>query len=192
MAATVFLYVKVPKGFFPQQDTGRMNRLAPGRSEHVVQGPRAEAQQVHRHTPRRPGGGLCPGFAGGGSTLNTARLFANLKPLEERKISADQVLARLRPKLATVPGASLYLQPGQDLRVGGRSSGAQFQYTLQADSNADLELWGPRVLERLRKLREVADVNSDQSIKGLEVALDIDRLTASRLGVTTSDIDNTL
>jgi multidrug efflux pump len=192
MAATVFLYVKVPKGFFPQQDTGRMTgSLLADQSTSF----KALEQRLNKFIDillDDPAVDYVQGFAGGGSTLNTARLFANLKPLEERKISADQVLARLRPKLATVPGASLYLQPVQDLRVGGRSSGAQFQYTLQADSNADLELWGPRVLERLRKLRELADVNTDQSIKGLEVALDIDRLTASRLGVTASDIDNTL
>ncbi|MFY9551108.1 MAG: multidrug efflux RND transporter permease subunit, partial [Thermoanaerobaculia bacterium] len=192
MAATVYLYVKVPKGFFPQQDTGRLTgSLQADQSTSF----KALAERLNRFVDillQDPAVDYVQGFAGGGSTPNTARIFANLKPLQVRRISADEVLARLRPKLSTVPGASLFLQPVQDLRIGGRPSGSQFQYTLQADTTADLEVWGPRVLASLRKLPQLADVNSDQQVKGLEVALEIDRTTAGRLGVSTRAVDDTL
>src|SRR5438128_3903899 len=130
-------------------------------------------------------------FTGGGGT-NTARMFIALKPLAERKADANQVMARLRGKLSSVPGASLYLQSVQDIRVGGRVSNAQLQFTLQGDDLKELNRWAPRVLGQLQKLPELADVNSDQQNRGLEATLAIDRDTASRLGITTQMIDDTL
>jgi multidrug efflux pump len=139
---------------------------------------------------RDPGVESANGFLGG--TTNSGRLFVSLKPRDERDATADQIIGRLRGKLSHVPGATLVLQPVQDLRVGGRPSAAQYQYTLQADDARELLAWAPRVLERLRRLRELTDVNSDQQNKGLQASLVIDRATASRLGVTPQAIDNTL
>src|SRR5262249_30511869 len=113
-----------------------------------------------------------------------------LKP--DRKLSADEVIARLRPKLAHMPGASLFLQPVQDLRVGGRPGGAQYQYTLQGDDSQELLLWAPRVMQKLRTLPQVVDINTDQQNKGLAANLVIDRATASRLGITPQMLDDTL
>jgi multidrug efflux pump len=131
-------------------------------------------------------------YVGGGGTQNTARMFVNLKPLAERRVHADEVIARLRGKLGAVPGATLYLQAVQDLRVGGRLSNAQYQYTLRGESVRELNTWAPRVYNRLRTLPQLADVNSDQQVHGLEAALSIDRSTAARLGITTQQIDDTL
>jgi multidrug efflux pump len=119
-------------------------------------------------------------------------MFVALKPLEERQISADQVLARLRGKLARVPGARLFMQVNQDLRVGGRLSGAQYQFTLQGDNVRELNEWAPRVLSKMRALPMLTDVNTDQQDRGLEASLVIDRATAARLGISTATIDDTL
>jgi multidrug efflux pump len=131
------------------------------------------------------------GFLGGG-TANSGRMFISLKDRSKRKASADQIIARLRGKLAHVPGATLVLQPVQDVRIGGRGSAAQYQYTLQGDNSDELLEWAPKVLQRLRKLPELTDVNSDQQNKGLQASLVIDRATASRLGITPQVIDDTL
>ena len=128
----------------------------------------------------------------GGRPLNTGSMFLTLKPLAERKINADQVIARLRQKLARIPAVTLYLQPVQDLRVGGRSSNAQYQYTLQSDNVQDLLVWGPTHLQKLKTISGLLDVNSDQQNKGLQAGLVIDRATAARLGISTQMIDNTL
>src|SRR6202142_3413638 len=131
-------------------------------------------------------------FTGGGSGGSTARVFAQLKPLSERKISADEVIARIRESTAHVPGASLFLQAVQDLSVGGRFGAAQYQYTLQADNLDDLNHWAPILQARLARIPELRDVNSDQQMHGLESSLVVDRDTASRLGVSMQSIDNTL
>jgi multidrug efflux pump len=131
-------------------------------------------------------------FTGGGSGGSTARMFAQLKPLNERKLSADQVIARIRKASSNVPGAALYLQAVQDLTVGGRFGGAQYQYTLQADNLADLNHWAPIIQQRISKIPELRDVNSDQQMRGLASNVVIDRQTAGRLGVSVQDIDNTL
>jgi len=133
------------------------------------------------------GGGM-----GGGASLNNGRVQVTLKPLAERQISTDAVIARLRPKLARVAGASLYLQAVQDLRIGGHSTSAQYQYTLQSDSVKELNEWAPLVYQKLRLLPQLADVNSDQQDRGLAASLDIDRVTAGRLGISAQAIDNTL
>ena len=131
-------------------------------------------------------------FTGGGSGGSTARMFGQLKPLSERKLSIDQVIARIRTKTARIPGAALYLQAVQDLNVGGRFGGAQYQYTLQADNLSDLTHWAPIIMQRLQKIPELRDVNSDQQMHGLQSSIVIDRDTAGRLGVAVQDIDNTL
>jgi multidrug efflux pump len=134
------------------------------------------------------------GFTGGsyGGSVNTARMFIALKHLAERQLSADQVMARLRGKLARVPGARLFMQAFQDLRVGGRLSGAQYQFTLQGDNVRELNEWAPQVLNKMRALPILTDVNSDQQDRGLEASLVLDRATASRLGISTTAIDDTL
>jgi multidrug efflux pump len=132
------------------------------------------------------------GFTGSTTTTNTARIFLSLKPFDERKTPAGQVIARLRRKLAQVPGAPTYLQVQQELRVGGRMSNALYQYTLQGDNLTELNAWAPRLFQRMRMLPQLADVNSDQQNKGLQNSVVIDRRTASRLGITPQLIDDTL
>ena len=133
------------------------------------------------------------GFTGGmAGTANSGRMFVALKPLAERQVSAEEVIARLRGKAARVPGARLLMQANQDLRMGGRQSGAQYQFTLQGDDIKELNEWAPRVLNKMRALPPLADVNSDQQNRGLEASLVIDRSTASRLGISPAMIDNAL
>src|SRR5262249_43485647 len=128
---------------------------------------------------------------GGGST-NQARMFISLKPLEERKATADQVIARLRPRLARVPGATLFLQANQDIRVGGRQSAAQYQFTMRGDNLQDLVDYAPLMFDRLRKIPIIVDVNSDQQNKGLQSMVTYDRETAARFGISPQLIDNVL
>src|SRR2546427_7362720 len=132
------------------------------------------------------------GGGGRGTTSNTGRMFISLKPRSQRKLSADEVIARLRPKLAQVPGATLFLQATQDVRLGGRISQAQYQYTLVSDNLEELNTWAPRLVATMRSMKQLRDVSSDQQDKGLQVPLEIDRATAARLGVTTRIIDETL
>src|SRR3989441_12771437 len=129
------------------------------------------------------------GFAGGNTSANTGRMFITLKPLAERKVSADQVIARLRGKLAVVPGATLFMQSAQDLTIGGRQSQAQYQYTLQGESLDELTTWAPRLLQKMRAMPDLRDVNTDQQDRGLEAKVIVDRDTASRLGVSHHAID---
>jgi len=190
MAATVFLYAKVPKGFFPQQDTGRLNGSIQADQDTSFQAMQKKLAAFVGTVMQDPAVEGATGFIGG--TSNSGRMFVALKPGGDRDVTADQVIARLRGKLAHVPGAALYLQPVQDVRVGGRMGGAQYQYTLQADDAKELFAWSPRVLRTLRQLKELADVNSDQQNRGLQASLVIDRPTAARLGITPQVIDATL
>jgi multidrug efflux pump len=190
MAATIYLYAKVPKGFFPQQDTGRLTGQIVADQDTSFQAMQQKLGEFINTVMQDPAVESANGFLSG--TVNTGRMFIGLKPNEARNVTADQVIGRLRGKLARVPGATLYLQPVQDIRVGGRSSATQYQYTLQGDNSEDLFDWAPRVYQRLRQLKELADVNSDQQNKGLQASLTIDRATASRLGITTKMIDDTL
>jgi multidrug efflux pump len=188
----VYLFAITPKGFFPQQDTGRVSGLIQGDQDLSFA---AMSQKMREFTDvvlQDPGIDTVTSFTGGGSGGSTARMFAQLKPLNERKISADQVIARIRKKTARIPGAALYLQAVQDLSVGGRFGGAQYQYTLQADNLNDLTHWAPILKDRMAKIPELRDINTDQQMKGLEASLVIDRDTASRMGVNVMDIDNTL
>ena len=190
MVATGFLYAKIPKGFFPQQDTGRLNGSIQADQNISFQAMQKKLAAFVDTVMQDPAVESVTGFLGG--QANSGRMFVALKAREQRDVSADQVIARLRGKVAHVPGAALYLQPVQDVRVGGRMGGAQYQYTLQADEAKELFGWAPRVLRQLRQLKELADVNSDQQDRGLQASLAIDRPTASRLGVTPQMIDATL
>jgi multidrug efflux pump len=189
---SVYLYIIVPKGFFPQQDTGRLQGSIQAEQDISFQAIRQKMNDYVAIIMKDPAVATVTAFVGGGGTANTGRMFIMLKPLEERKVGADQVIARLRGKLAHVPGATLYLQSAQDLQIGGRMGNAQYQYTLQSESLDDLNQWAPRVLVKLRQLPQLKDVNSDQQNRGLESRVVIDRDTAARLGIQPNAIDAAL
>src|SRR5579862_6976160 len=204
-AFSVFLYIKVPKGFFPQKDTGRIGGSVQAAQDISFQAMRRKMAKYVSIVMTDPAVNSIVGFAGGNTVSNQGRFFIMLKPLAQRSVcpglhfwqscptvSAEDVLNRLRDKLAVVPGATLYLQSYQDLTIGGRHSNAQYQYTLQGQDLTELNRWGPRLLEKIRALPELRDVNTDQQDQGLEAKLVIDRDTASRLGVAAQDIDNAL
>ena len=195
----VYLFIHVPKGFFPQQDTGRMSGqiLADQDSSFqsmdktllrmvniVVADPAVDT--VIGYTGGSGGGG------GGASTLNQGRMFVALKPLGQRKITVDYIMQRLRPKLARIPGATLYLQAAQDLRVGGRNSAALYQFTMRGDNVQDLIAYAPRMFQQLKSIPIIVDVNSDQQNRGLQSLVTYDRQTAARFGISPQLIDNTL
>jgi multidrug efflux pump len=196
IALNIYLFVIVPKGFFPQQDTGRLTGAIQAAQDISFQSMQQKLTAVVGLIADDPAVdnviGFTGGSGGGGATVNTARMFVALKPLEERRLSADQVITRLRGRLAAVPGAPAFLQAVQDLRVGGRASNAQYQFTLQGEDVAELNAWAPRVAERLRVLPQLVDFSSDQQDKGRQSTVVIDRATASRLGVSSQLIDNTL
>jgi len=195
LAANVYLYVKVPKGFFPQQDTGRLFGSVVG-EQHIsyqalVEKAKWFEEQV-RTDPDVDTVTMVAGTSGGGFGGNSANMNVQLKPAALRTATSDQVLARLRRKTAGMPGASMFLQNSQDVRIGGRQGNAQYQYTLQGPDFASLAVWGPRVLARLSRLPEIADVSSDQQTSGLSANVIIDRDTASRLGLTAQAVDSAL
>ena len=195
VALNLFLFIKIPKGFFPESDTGSISGSVQGQQNVSFQAMKGKLVQLMDLVQADPAVEAVTGFSGGGggTTTNTARMFITLKPLNERKkTSVQDVIIRLRPKLAQVPGATLFLQAVQDVRVGGRAANAEYQYTLQADTLADLNHWAPLLLAEMKKLPGLTDVSSDQQDAGLEAALDIDRLTAARLGVSSAAIDNAL
>jgi multidrug efflux pump len=188
----VFLYIIVPKGFFPQQDTGRLSGMVMGDQDVSFDAMKAKTDALMKIVQKDPAVENVLAFVGGNGAQNQGRAFIILKPLNVRKISADQVIARLRPKLSHVPGATLFLQSVQDLQIGGRQSNAQYQYTLSGEDLDELYLWAPKLLERLRKIPQLKDLNSDQQVSGLEENVVIDRATAARLGVTAQQIDAVL
>ncbi len=196
VAASISLFVIVPKGFFPEQDTGRISGTIQAAQDISYQAMRDKLNQVVAVIKKDPdveyviaftGGG-----GGGGSTVNSGRMFITLKAFELRSATASQVIARLRKKLAHIPGAPTFLQPVQDLRVGGRTSNALYQYTLQGENVTELNSWGQKMLQKMRTMPGLADVSSDQQNRGLEAELVIDRPTASRLGITPQQIDEAL
>ncbi len=190
---TVYLYIIVPKGFFPQQDTGRISGAVQAAQDISFPAMSAKMTQFVNIVLKDPNILTIVGFAGGNTALNQGRMFITLKPLgKERRKTSDQIIGELRRKLAVVPGATLFMQSAQDLTIGGRQSQAQYQYTLQGEDLAQLNFWAPQLLRKLRTLPELRDVNTDQQDKGLEASLVIDRDTASRLGVAPQDIDNVL
>ncbi|HVN77471.1 MAG TPA: multidrug efflux RND transporter permease subunit [Terriglobia bacterium] len=191
IALNIYLYVSVPKGFFPQQDNGRMMGMILADQDTSFQAMDRILLQMIKIVQADPAVDTANGFLFGGQ-LNSARMFISLKPPAERKISADQIIARLRPKLARVPGASLYMQASQDVRVGGRFGGALYQFTMRGDNLQDLTDFAPRMYRRLRAIPIIADVNSDQQDRGLQAFVQYDRQTAARFGISPQLIDNTL
>jgi multidrug efflux pump len=187
----VYLYAKVQKGFFPQQDTGRLVGFIRADQGISFQAMRAKLTAFVDIVKSDPAVENVIAFTGGGQR-NRGSMFIALKPLAERGVPAAQVIARLRIKLAREPGAQLFLNPVQDIRVGGRLSDATYQFTLQADELADLRRWTPRLEAELRRVPELADVNSDQEARGLQTTLVLDRESAARLGISTSQIDSAL
>jgi len=189
---TIYLYIIVPKGFFPQQDTGRVFGTVQAAQDISFDAMSKKMRQYVSIVMNDPNVNTLGGWAGGTTAMNQGRLFIMLKPQNERRLNADQVIAELRKKLAVVPGATLYLQSSQELTIGGRQSQAQYQYTLQGEDLNELNNWAPQLLTKLRSLPQLRDVNTDQQDKGLEASIIIDRDTASRLGVSPQDIDSVL
>jgi multidrug efflux pump len=187
----VYLYIKVPKGFFPQQDTGRLIGNIQADQSISFQAMRTKLTRFVSIVQEDPAVDTVAGSIGGGQR-NSGQMFISLKPLAERQLSADKVVARLRGKLSHEAGANLFLQAAQDLRIGGRGGNAQYQYTLQGDDIKDLRDWGPRIRQALSQLPELEDVNTDQQDKGAQTSLLVDRDAASRLGLTQKAIDATL
>jgi len=191
VALNVHLYAVIPKTFFPQQDNGQLFGGVQADQGSSYQIMRKRLDTFMAIVQADPAVDTVTGFTGGGRT-NSASFFVTLKPLAERKVSTDQVVARLRDRLAHEPGANLFLVPVQDIRIGGRQSNAQYQYTLQADELADLRTWEPRVRNALSQLDEITDVNTDQEDRGQQTTLTIDRDAAARLGISVATIDSTL
>jgi multidrug efflux pump len=191
-----FLFVLVPKGFFPQEDTGRLQGsiIAPQSISYgAMQKTFQEINEKVTHNPNVDTvGGFVGGGGGGGGAINSAQMFVTLKPLGQRKDGADQVIAQIRRTLGTMPGTRLYLQSAQDIQVGGRQSGAQYQYTLTADDQETLDLWVPKVVAALHTLPQLTDINTDQQDNSLLANIKVNRDTASRLGVSVSAVDQTL
>jgi hydrophobe/amphiphile efflux-1 (HAE1) family protein len=190
----IYLFMIVPKGFFPQQDTGVIGGSIQAAQDISFEAMATKQKEFTDIVMTDPAIDSVVAFVGGsGGTVNTGRMFITLKPLSQRKgVAADMVIGRLRRKLGAVPGASLYLQAQQDIRVGGRSSNSQYQFTLDSETLSDLNDWAPRLLQKMKTLPQLRDVATDQQDKGLQANLVIDRDTASRLGITTQVIDNVL
>ncbi|HEX6802644.1 MAG TPA: multidrug efflux RND transporter permease subunit [Terriglobales bacterium] len=190
---SIYLYKTVPKGFFPQQDTGRVSGAVQADQDISFAAMKEKMEQFVKIVMHDPNVQTIVGFAGGNTAKNQGRMFITLKPRgKERKLAADDVIREMRRKLAAVPGASLYMQSSQDISIGGRMGNAQYQYTLQGEDLQQLNTWAPRLLQRLRKLPQLSQVNSDQQDRGLDAEVTIDRDTAARLGVSPQDIDSAL
>ena len=185
---------KIPKGFFPQQDTGQLGGNLRGPEDSSYPELSSALLQAEKVIGADPAVKNVMGFTGGGGATNTGMVFVPLKPLNQRgpNSSAPEIINRLRPKLSKITGASIFLQASQDLRIGGRGSNAQYQYTIQADNTADLQTWGPKLLEAMTKLPGFQDVSSDQQNGGLDQYLTFDLVTAARLGQTSSSLDSAL
>ncbi len=195
VALNVYLYRTIPKGFFPQQDTGRLVGNIQADQATSFQAMKQRLNRFIEIVNADPAVENSLGFTGGGQR-NTAFMFVTLKPIgkgeNDRHETVDQVIARLRMKTAKEPGANLFMVPVQDIRVGGRQSNAQYQYTLFADDVEDLRTWDPKIRQALQQIPEVTDVNSDQQDKGLQTSVVIDRAAATRMGLNVSTIDSTL
>ncbi len=193
----VLLFTLIPKGFFPEEDTGLITGgivADQSISFQLMKQKLAQLMSIVQADPavESVAGYTGAGSGGGSSQTNTGSVYVLLKPLSVRKVSSDQVIARLRGGLSQVPGGRLFLQTVQDIRVGARQANAEYQFTLQADSTSDLYEWAPKLLAVLQRSPVLADVNSDQQQKGLETDLSYDRDNAARLGLSVSEIDNTL
>jgi multidrug efflux pump len=192
IALNVAIVIKIPKGFFPQQDTGQLNGAMRGPQDASFPVMNTALVKIQRVIKDDPAVQNVIGFTGGGGATNSGQVFVTLKPLKERNISANDVINRLRPKLNRITEASTFLQASQDLRIGGRGGNAQYQYTIQADNVNDLQVWGPRLLAAMMKLPGFLDVSSDQQNGGLDQLILFDRVTAARLGQSVSSLDAAL
>src|SRR6516165_4090544 len=185
---SVYMFMTVNKGFFPQQDTGRLNGFIQGDQDTSFAEMSKKMRAFAKIVMADPAVDTVSSFTGGGNGTSTARMFVQLKPHDQRRLDADHVIERLRGQISGIPGASLFLQSVQDVTVGGRWGAAQFQYTLQADNLEDLYHWAPILMDRMKQIPELRDVNTDQQNKGLQSYLSVDRDTASRLGVSMQDV----
>ena len=192
IALNVVVIFKISKGFFPVEDTGAISGSVRGPQDSSFPAMNNSVQKIIDVVKKDPAVANVIGFSGGGGATNSGSLYIALKPLEERDASASQVIDRLRPKLSRLPVASAFLQPVQDLRIGGRSGNAMYQYTIQADSTADLNKWGPILLTAMKRLPGLQDVSSDQQNGGLDELMTYDRATAARLGLTSQSLDSAL
>jgi multidrug efflux pump len=192
IALNVIVIIKIPKGFFPVEDTGSITGGVQGPQDSSFPAMNDAIQQIGAVIRKDPAVANMIGFTGGNGATNTANMFVALKPLGERKANASQIINRLRPQLSRLPVASAFLQAVQDLRIGGRSSNALYQYTIQADNVQDLSKWGPVLLSAMKKLPGVQDVSSDQQNGGLDEMMTYDRLTAAKLGLTAQSLDSAL
>ncbi|MGA3018019.1 MAG: efflux RND transporter permease subunit [Bryobacteraceae bacterium] len=186
------LIVKIPKGFFPQEDTGAISGSVRGPQDSSFPAINNSIQQIGGVIKNDPAVANVIAFAGGSGATNTGSLYLALKPLAERNVSAAQIINRLRPQLNRLPVASAFLQAVQDLRIGGRSSNAMYQYTLQSDNVQDLSKWGPILLGAMKSLPGLQDVSSDQQNGGLDELMTYDRVTAAKLGLTVQSLDSAL
>jgi len=192
VGVTVYLFMIIPKGFFPSQDTGLIFGTAEGAQDISFADMKRKTQEFGAIAQKDPAVYSVAMALGGAGALNNARVFITLKPREQRDVSAQQVIARLRPQIAKVEGGALFLQAAQDVRVGGRPSRTEFQYTLQDPDFVELNTWSPRLLDKLKTLPELRDVATDQQSAGTTLTLTIDRDQASRYGITAQLIDDTL
>jgi multidrug efflux pump len=187
----IYLYIIIPKGFFPQQDTGRIVGSIQADQDISFQAMQLKIKQFIQIVMQDPAVDKVVGFTGGGQT-NTGSVFISLKPLKIREASMDEVVGRMRRKLNAVAGATLFLQPVQDIRIGGRQSNATYQFTLLGDNLEDLRKWSPKIRFAMTDLPELVDVNTDSQDKGMQTSIHIDHDTAAKLGLTTNLIDTTL
>ena len=195
IALNIYLFTLVPKGFFPQQDTGRIGGQIVGQQDVSFDTLKVQVRDLVSIVKQDPGVDDVTAFAGGRGNVNSGFMFMSLKPDEQRRKAGDTVDAimdRLRPKIGNTPGVMLFLQAFQDLQIGGRNTATQYQYTLTTDSLKDLNTWAPKLKDAMDKLPEIKDVATDQQDQGLRAQLIIDRDTASRLGVSPLTIDATL
>jgi len=192
LGLSIFLFRVVPKGFFPQQDTGRLMGAVQADQDTSFQAMKQRLTELVAAIDKDPAVDNVIAFTGGNGATNTANMYIALKPLSERKINADLVIGRIRKEVAHIAGVNLYLQAVQDLRIGGRMSNAQYQFTLQSDDLGELNQWAPKVLKKLRTVKILTDVSSDQQNSGLEANVVVDRDTASRLRLSQQAIDDTL
>jgi multidrug efflux pump len=189
IALNIALVYRIPKGFFPQQDTGVLAGGIQGPQDASFPQMNDSIQRIEAVIKKDPAIQNVMGFTGGGGATNTGFIFIALKPLSERKIDAPQIINRLRPQLNRLPVASIFLQAAQDLRIGGRNSSALYQYTIQSDNISDLATWGPRVFAEMKHVPGLQDVNTDQQNGGLDILLNYDRVTAAKLGQTAQTLD---
>ena len=192
IALNVVLIYEIPKGFFPVEDTGAISGGVRGPQDSSFPAMNTSLQQIIDVVKKDPAIANVSGFCGGNGATNTGNLYIALKPLGERNVSASQVIDRLRPKLNRVSGASAFLQPVQDLRIGGRGGNAMYQYTIQTDTVQDLSQWGPIITGAMQHLPGLQDVSSDQQNGGLDELMTYDRITAARLGLSVKSLDSAL